>query len=143
MDKVRIFWISQEESISSHFGYIAAWFTNRHSELLPSARDRYRKEVHRVLGVLNSALAQTPYLVGDKCTIADLAFITWDIMIPYICDGESFLGTLNDEFPHWTAWHRRLLERPAVQRALRKKQESLEQAGPDIYPTALTANDEK
>lgn len=116
---------------------LAAWFTNRHSELLISARDRYRKEVHRVIGVLNSVLRKQSYLVGDKCTIADLAFITWDIMIPYICEGEAFMETLSEDFPYWTAWHKRLLERPAVERALKKKQQALEQAGPGVLPKAL------
>lgn len=35
--------------------------------------------VHRVLSVINDQLRKSgkPYLVGDKCTYADLAFVTW------------------------------------------------------------------
>lgn len=116
---------------------LAAWFTYRHSEFLPSAIDRYREEVRRVIGVLDAALTNKSYLVGDKCTIADLAFITWDVMIPGICEGAEFLGTMSENFPHWTKWHNRLVERPAVKRALQRKQEALDQAGPGVIPTAL------
>jgi glutathione S-transferase len=49
---------------------------------LPSAISRYRKEVRRVLGVLNTALEGKKYLVGDKATIADLAFVPWHSIIP-------------------------------------------------------------
>ena len=51
-----------------------------HPEKVPSAIERYRKETQRVVGVLDSALAKSPsgWLVGDKCTIADLSFIQWN-----------------------------------------------------------------
>jgi glutathione S-transferase len=49
---------------------------NFHHEKLPSARERYVKEVERVIGVLNSVLEGKNWLVGDKCTYADLVFIT-------------------------------------------------------------------
>jgi len=53
-------------------------------EKLPSVISRYRKEVRRVLGVqvLNTALGGKKYLVGDKVTIADLAFVPWHSVIP-------------------------------------------------------------
>lgn len=116
---------------------LAAWFTYRHTEFLPSAIDRYRQEVQRVIGVLDAALTHRPYLIGERCTIADLAFITWDLMVPGICEEADFMATLSEDFPHWTAWHNRLLERPAVKRALKKKQEALDQAGTGVIPTAL------
>jgi hypothetical protein len=58
------------------------WFSHVHLEKLPSAISRYRKEVRRVLGVLNTALEGKKYLVGDKITIADLAFVPWHSVIP-------------------------------------------------------------
>ncbi len=54
-----------------YFGQ-ASWFLYFHHEQLPSAQERYKNEIKRVLGVLNKALEGKEYLVGDKCTIADL-----------------------------------------------------------------------
>jgi glutathione S-transferase len=73
----------QESDRTSHhrpyFGQ-AAWFRKSHSEKIPSAIERYDNEIKRVFGVLELVLAERPsgYLVGDKATIADLSFITWN-----------------------------------------------------------------
>ena len=50
-----------------------------HPEKVPSAIERYSKEIVRVLGVLESVLSKQEWLVGGKCTIADISFI------PYVC----------------------------------------------------------
>jgi glutathione S-transferase len=68
-------WETNEQSLG-------VWFSHGHVEKLPSAISRYRKEVRRVLGVLNTALEGKKYLVGDKLTIADLAFAPWHNVIP-------------------------------------------------------------
>ena len=47
------------------------------TEKIPSALERYQKEVLRVLGVLDSVLSKKQWLVGDKCSVADLSFITY------------------------------------------------------------------
>ncbi|PSS08895.1 hypothetical protein PHLCEN_2v3385 [Hermanssonia centrifuga] len=52
----------------------AFWFKHL-SETIPSALERYQKEIIRVLGVLESVLSKSEWLVGGKCTIADLSFI--------------------------------------------------------------------
>lgn len=41
--------------------------------------ERYNNEIRRVYGVLDGVLAKSEYLVGGKLTIADLAFISWNI----------------------------------------------------------------
>ena len=46
-----------------------------HPEPAPGARERYQKEILRVWGVLESVLKDHEWLVGGKCTIADLSFI--------------------------------------------------------------------
>jgi glutathione S-transferase len=58
------------------------WFSHGHLEKLPSAISRYRKEVRRVLGVLDTALEGKKYLVRDKVSIADLSFVPWHNIIP-------------------------------------------------------------
>ena len=54
------------------------WFLNSHPEKIPSAVERYQKETLRVFGVLDGVLKDREWLVADKCTIADLSFITWN-----------------------------------------------------------------
>ena len=36
-----------------------------------------KKEIVRVLGVLESVLSKQQWLVGDKCSVSDLSFITY------------------------------------------------------------------
>ena len=52
-----------------YFGQ-AFWFAKWHPERLPSAVERYKKEMIRVMGVLDGVLAQQEWLVGGKPTIA-------------------------------------------------------------------------
>lgn len=88
-----------------------------------------------MIGVLDAALSDKEYLVGNRCTIADLGFVPWDEMVADICEGEAFLSTLEQDCPQWSARRRRLLARPAVQRALQAKANALARAGPAIIPT--------
>lgn len=42
---------------------------------IPEVIERYQKEIIRVFGVLDSVLAKQEWLVGGKCTIADISFV--------------------------------------------------------------------
>lgn len=50
----------------------------------PYSLDRYQTEVKRLYGVMDKHLATTQrsYLVGEKCTIADIASWGWVVSIP-------------------------------------------------------------
>lgn len=48
-----------------YFGQ-AAWFEKFHPEKISSARDRYKGQIKRVLGVLDKFLQGKQYLVGNK-----------------------------------------------------------------------------
>lgn len=74
-------------SNSPYFGQ-AAWFKMFHGEKIPSAIERYQKEIVRVLSVLESVLSKQEWLVGGKCTIADISFIPWNNF--------AFAGLLSD-----------------------------------------------
>ncbi|KAK2596762.1 hypothetical protein QQS21_006157 [Conoideocrella luteorostrata] len=93
------------------------WFHNYHSDDVPSAKKRYDEQTLRVFGVLNAILEGREYLVGDKFTYADLAFLPWDRVI------QGFSKTLWDEaevdkkYPNFVAWHNRIGARPAVKKA--------------------------
>ncbi|KAF2456209.1 glutathione S-transferase [Lineolata rhizophorae] len=104
-----------------YFGQ-GVWFKHFHKENLPSAIERYQNEAKRIFGVLDLHLGRnkTPYLLGDKATYADLAFVPW------LWYRERLFGELPDptpDFPHFAAWAERLMARPSVQKmhALLKK----------------------
>ncbi|GAA5989185.1 hypothetical protein JCM11641_002553 [Rhodosporidiobolus odoratus] len=102
-----------------YFGQ-AAHFKMFAPEKVPYAIERYEKETARVLGVLESVLSKQDWLVGGKCTIADLSFISWNnfafaALLPQGVDGKK-------EFPSTYAWHQRLLALPYVAEALQEKE---------------------
>ena len=59
-----------------YFGQVV-WFTIYHPEKVPSAVERYRNEIRRVVSVLESVLSKKEWLVGGRPTIADLSFIPY------------------------------------------------------------------
>ncbi|KAH9926306.1 glutathione S-transferase C-terminal-like protein [Epithele typhae] len=99
-----------------YFGQ-AGWFTFYHHEKIPSAIERYRKEIVRVIGVLDATLATRQWLVGDKPSAADLSFIVWNYStMKYTLAGWDGLNV--DDFPHFKRWHNELLARPAVAKTI-------------------------
>lgn len=82
---------------------------------LTSVIDRYKNEVHRVLGVIDTHLTKTkqPYLVGQKICFADLMFVTWNHLVPILM-GEGF--DFEKELPAAYAWWRSMEERDGVKK---------------------------
>ena len=84
-----------------------------HSEPLPYTRERYNNEIKRVASVLDSHLADRTWLVGDKCTYADLSFVMWDAQIAFI------MKDANDpwdpaQYPNFMRWQEAMLTRDSV-----------------------------
>lgn len=79
-------------------------------------RDRYVAEAKRLLGVLETRLADRDWIMGDEYTIADIATLGWVRNI----NGFYEAGELVDygSLKHVPAWLERGLARPAVQRGL-------------------------
>ena len=75
------------------------------------SRERYRKEYHRCIGVLERQLEGRDFLVGNEYSIADM--ISW----PWILIAKA-MGQPLDEFPNVTRWRQVIKERPAVERAV-------------------------
>lgn len=77
-------------------------------------------EIERVTGVIETGLQQngTGWLVGSKCTYADLSFVTWAGI------GEGLLQELERSegfearYPLYSAWLGRMRARPAVRKAM-------------------------
>ncbi|KAI0659286.1 glutathione S-transferase C-terminal-like protein [Cubamyces menziesii] len=110
-----------------YFGQ-AVWFMLYHPEKLPSAIERYQKEILRVFGVLESVLSKQEWLVGGKLTIADLSFIPWtgvalDFVLPAV-ENVSF----EKEYPSVHKWHKKLTERPVIAKILAIRAEHLKAA---------------
>lgn len=93
-----------------YFGQ-AVWFTRYHPEQIESAKERYYNEIRRVSGVMDRVLKDKEYLVGNKWSYADLAFIPWFLVV-------DFLGISLAEYPHLQAWLSRQKAKPSVARAL-------------------------
>jgi len=76
---------------------------------LPYAKDRYRKEVARLYGVLDRQLGRHVYVAGDFFSIADMAIWPWAHL------WERQEQTLDDK-PHLARWLETVGNRPGVQR---------------------------
>jgi glutathione S-transferase len=90
----------------------------------PVAIKRYANEIRRVTSVLEKALEGRDWLVGDKCTYADLCLVPWQDMVPMYYAEE--VGDILRDFPGVSAWMRRMKEREDVQKVLREKSEAME-----------------
>lgn len=72
----------QASGQAPYFGQYA-WFSRYHQEKVPSAIERYRKEINRVFGVLEGVLSTQEWLVTGKPTVADFAFLQY-VFLPAI-----------------------------------------------------------
>ncbi|PKK49333.1 hypothetical protein CI102_5383 [Trichoderma harzianum] len=77
--------------------------------------------VKRTITTVDRALKGKEYLVGDKITLADLAYIPWDLALDTVLQGDEESATAEGRkklWPDWFAWHNRVLQRPSVQKML-------------------------
>jgi glutathione S-transferase len=87
----------------------------------PGSTKHFQELVKRTIGTVNRALKGKSYLVGGKATLADLAFVPWDLSLDKIMMGDPQAATAEEReklWPDWFAWHTKLLERPGVQKML-------------------------
>lgn len=106
------------------------WFTLYHDPPVPSAVERYTKEIHRVTQLLESHLkqqkesgaggAEGPWMVGGKMSYADLVFISWQSI------AAGALGKVGQydesEYPLVTEWLAKMTTRPGIQRIIEEVQ---------------------
>ncbi|KAG9054148.1 hypothetical protein FS842_006080 [Serendipita sp. 407] len=105
-------WLFFQASHQGPFFGQLQWFSLYHEEQIPSAVKRYTDETLRILGVLDSVLKDREWLVGNKCTLADIAFVKCNEYATRDLLGDQF--NFREEFPHVYRWHRTLMARPAV-----------------------------
>ncbi|EME87886.1 uncharacterized protein MYCFIDRAFT_54955 [Pseudocercospora fijiensis CIRAD86] len=80
-------------------------------EKIPYGINRYQNETKRLYAVLDKHLAdsKSEYLVGNKCTVADIAHWGW-------ISAAGWAGIDIEPFPHLKAWEERMWARPAVKK---------------------------
>jgi GST-like protein len=79
-------------------------------------RDRYVAESKRLLGVLNTRLADRAWIMGDVFTVADVATFPWINNLIGFYEAAELVGIA--EYPQVTRALRTFLARPAVARGL-------------------------
>ena len=97
------------------------WFKKFHGEQLPTATERYVKEINRVSSVLEGVLTQQkekygdsdgPWLVGNKFSYADLSFIPWQTVINQIFTKDEYDDA---KYPNVKEWLERMASRKPIQ----------------------------
>ncbi|KAI9757229.1 MAG: hypothetical protein M4579_003529 [Chaenotheca gracillima] len=104
-----------------YFGQ-AVWFSNYHPEKIPSAVTRYQNEIKRVTSVLDRALEGKQYLVGNKASYADIAFMAWGMLVPFAMGDNMFDAA--KEYPNYHAWSERIMSRPAMKKVLEERKKA-------------------
>lgn len=76
-------------------------------------------EVKRQLDLLNKYLADKSYFCGDEYSIADMAIWSWygRLALGQVYGSGEFLQV--NDYVHLQRWAKQMLERPAVQRAMK------------------------
>ncbi|KAF2832833.1 URE2 protein [Ophiobolus disseminans] len=112
----------QSSGQGPYYGQLA-WFKAFHPEKIESAIARYEDQAIRVVAVLDKILQGKEYLVGNRITYADIAFVSWEVtirkMIPDLDERAERL------YPNYLAWFRRVSARPSVKRTLKLKSEAM------------------
>lgn len=106
-----------------YFGQ-AAWFKKYHPENVPSAMERYVKEMNRITAVLEGHLAKQaagsdsdgPWLVGGRCSYADISFVVWQLVITRIVQKED--GYDVENYPQVKSWLDRMMARKPVNKVM-------------------------
>lgn len=111
-------WLHYQTSGQGPYFGQAAWFTVYHPEKVPSALERYVNEIRRVSGVLDRSLQGKEYLVGDKYSYVDAAFVPWFEVAALFWSEEM---DLEKSFPNVHSWLNRIKARPAIAKTIDAK----------------------
>ncbi|KAI7970368.1 hypothetical protein EIK77_006213 [Talaromyces pinophilus] len=102
-----------------YFGQ-ATWFARFHPEKIQSAIDRYVDEILRVIGVIDLGLRRNTtagnWLVGDKCTYADLSFATWASVGHGLLKEVGKNEGLEKDYPKYSEWIAKMEEQESVKK---------------------------
>ena len=113
------------------------WFTHFHKvRNVTTAIERYGEETRRIVGVIDGHLRKQReksqlgeddpvWLVGDKCTYADLAFVPWNLLLlaRLFPDGDF---DPQKEFPEFFRWYQHTIKRPAVYEVVQMRETAMQ-----------------
>ncbi|KAI2472649.1 glutathione S-transferase [Annulohypoxylon bovei var. microspora] len=124
-------WLHFQMSGQGPYWGQCGWFQHLHPEKIPSAVERYANEIKRVLGVIEGVLAAKPanaqWLIGDKMTFADLAWVPWNFRL-----SETLLQSWDEVWegtPHVRVWHERMIELPSWKRSMEHRARLMDEQG--------------
>ncbi|KAH7024542.1 glutathione S-transferase [Microdochium trichocladiopsis] len=125
-----MFQVSQQGPFYGQLG----WFNWMHPEKLPSASERYKNQTLRIMKLLDNALAESSgegekWLVGNKCSYADLAFVMYHVVVDIQADVGEGEDSLLKQFTHLYAWNQRLLKRPSVAKVCQMRLDAIAAEG--------------
>ena len=80
--------------------------------------------------MLNDELADKQWLVGDKCSAADLSYVPFQSRIDALMGNDR--PDMAGEYPHVDAWYKRMLGRASVQKVLGDRDEALKRLAPQL-----------
>ena len=107
----------QMASVGPMFGQLGFFFKYAGRDFEDKRpRDRYVAESKRPLGVLNERLANRIWMMGDACTIADMAIFPWVRNLLEFYEAGELVGMA--EYPNVTRALAAFVARPAVVRGL-------------------------
>jgi glutathione S-transferase len=104
-----------------YFGQ-AVWFIKNPNGEPDSVVDRYKAETKRVFTVLESVLKERKYLVGDKLSVADIAFLQWNTSADRIILGPEFIDS---EAPNVRRWMKEMIGRPGIKKVIDQRAKML------------------
>ncbi|OTA70354.1 hypothetical protein K449DRAFT_460134 [Hypoxylon sp. EC38] len=145
-------WYPSWKHLANPSRFQTAWFAHIHVEQnLQTAIDRYGNESRRIMGVVDSYLSKQKqklglgaddpvWLVGEKCTFTDLAFVSWNTLLPTIFPGDTL--DLGNEFPEYYRWNANMIKRSATRKVLDFREEcirTMKDTGIDVVERQVDA----
>ena len=94
----------------------------------PEARTYYLNRSLHVIKVLNDELANKEWLVGGRCSAADLCYVPFGSRLDFIMGADK--PDMEKNYPNFDAWIKRMLGRDAVKVTLAEQREALKKLAP-------------
>ena len=119
-----LFWqMSGQGPMCGNFGHFMVYAPDDKKETRDYGVARYGMEVQRLCSVLDNHLKDKEYLVNNEYTIADIVCFPWARQLRIGYKHSSGIGaatflSIEENYPHMTAWCDRIGARPAVQRGV-------------------------
>lgn len=88
---------------------------------IPSAVERYTKEIERIVSVVDKILEGKDYLVANKFSYADISFLVWWPIVDWMSSELPELQGWREKYPNVARWDKAIRERPAIAAALKER----------------------